>query len=913
MKKCVAIILILVLSFSNIINAFAAPDNPSLPLGTRIENYYNNLQTLEFEITRLTNQQREIHNTLEEFRKIAEELRNNSLWRIVFLFLQTLNTLRQHLTLSVPEVALLLVEHLTNMDNLFQNTPNDDLGKQFVAIQKFRDELAAMISILENAKFNNTNSISQKENEIETTKGEIARLKALYKSATNMDYVRDRNYTDKLSQTILSFENQTRSTSSCQYDTAYGAANSYFQSMVNNDPDAKFESPIMISQDPYTNRSVFRILKTKGRWDGNFNGYIFQKDYTNETWLNIIASNEGKYCVGDAEGIPAALPNIKTNGSTIEVERGKQIQLKAEVETFDGTPPLQIVWFAKTSIGGVYERVGQGETLNWTVPENNIHLDIDVLAEDRLNNVNYVTAIASTALENDYKSVVSDEMEEKPYPKVMNHGDMVSARLDLYFTNPCDVDVEWSEDSSEGPKIVSPVYKTKNPQGGYIYSTFYTFTANAYDSEGKPLYDKVLYYTVRGKTGSIVRVNYTRGYSIPFSEDIKANYDKQQSVDEKEKALALLAEFNKNVEKYNEEYAKMIKVPDVLGAIWTLNVRANEYIDWRLGKTQAQEGWGVNYTVTLFEEDAKETVASLNTLAGAMNKAGINSSYLTDFNMSYDARMLKTLREVERFFPAIEEYLQKMEGLYKQYEVIRNQFYQLYDYGSKGIITAPGTYPQVIGGTVNSDRLNGVKTNLVSNISRYPISKEENQQSQVTSQSIFSDVSPKDWFYIQVDYLAQKGIVSGSNNKFSPNDIVNRAQFAAIAAKYLKLPLINPIGIEDVKADQWYSPYIGAVISSGAMGGYGSKAFGPNDVLTREQAATIIVRIIEKEKGKTLDKAELPFTDRSNVSSWAIDSVKKAYNIGMIGGKPGSIIAPKDKLSRAEMAVIVYRMAKYLE
>lgn len=86
-----------------------------------------------------------------------------------------------------------------------------------------------------------------------------------------------------------------------------------------------------------------------------------------------------------------------------------------------------------------------------------------------------------------------------------------------------------------------------------------------------------------------------------------------------------------------------------------------------------------------------------------------------------------------------------------------------------------------------------------------------------------------------------------------------------------------------------------------------------NDSITREQAATILYRALEK-KGTTLKTAETTFSDKDNIAEYAAESINALAANEILTGNPDGTFNPKGNTTRAETAVMVYRVySKYCE
>ena len=153
--------------------------------------------------------------------------------------------------------------------------------------------------------------------------------------------------------------------------------------------------------------------------------------------------------------------------------------------------------------------------------------------------------------------------------------------------------------------------------------------------------------------------------------------------------------------------------------------------------------------------------------------------------------------------------------------------------------------------------------------------------------------------------MYKAGIVSGvTQNTFEPDRSITRAEFATLIAKALKL--------ENAKADfadvtdEWFAAFVGAAAKAGIIAG-SDGFFRPNDTITREEMAVIVVKAYEY-LGKTSQNAELGFTDNDEISVWATEFVEKAVGVGLISGMGDGSFGPKASATRAQSASLVKRL-----
>ncbi len=171
----------------------------------------------------------------------------------------------------------------------------------------------------------------------------------------------------------------------------------------------------------------------------------------------------------------------------------------------------------------------------------------------------------------------------------------------------------------------------------------------------------------------------------------------------------------------------------------------------------------------------------------------------------------------------------------------------------------------------------------------------------------FTDLANAEWSREAVEYLADKGVINGkSENTFAPNDPVTREEGAKIIVAAFDLLTDSECDFTDVAKDRWSYAYIAAAVEAGIITGYGDD-FGPTDTMTREQAATIIFRAAEKIALEISgDKAE--FDDDEHSSDWAKDAIAHLAADGVINGMGDGTFAPKATLTRAQLAQLVYNV-----
>lgn len=177
--------------------------------------------------------------------------------------------------------------------------------------------------------------------------------------------------------------------------------------------------------------------------------------------------------------------------------------------------------------------------------------------------------------------------------------------------------------------------------------------------------------------------------------------------------------------------------------------------------------------------------------------------------------------------------------------------------------------------------------------------------SEVDLNAWFTDAKQVSTWAIQsIEAAVQNGFVQGSDGRLNPKGSVTRAEFTKLMASVLGLDVKQPAtsSFKDVLPSAWYSPYVEAAYKAGFITGYNGE-FKPNDTITREQMAVMIVRALGIEETATTTATSLNINDINKVSSWAQSAVKTSLALELMNGAGGKF-DPAGTVTR-EMALVV--------
>ena len=178
----------------------------------------------------------------------------------------------------------------------------------------------------------------------------------------------------------------------------------------------------------------------------------------------------------------------------------------------------------------------------------------------------------------------------------------------------------------------------------------------------------------------------------------------------------------------------------------------------------------------------------------------------------------------------------------------------------------------------------------------------------------FRDVRPEDWFYADVRYVYEAGLMNGTaEGLFSPDLFTSRAMLVTVLWRLSGSPVVNYyMPFADVDQAAWYAEAVRWAASCGIVAGYDNGNFGPNDPVTREQLAAILYRCAAYRQEDTSIGADtniLSFTDAASVSEYAVPALQWACGAGILQGADGALL-PTHPATRAQTAAILHRFCQ---
>ena len=177
----------------------------------------------------------------------------------------------------------------------------------------------------------------------------------------------------------------------------------------------------------------------------------------------------------------------------------------------------------------------------------------------------------------------------------------------------------------------------------------------------------------------------------------------------------------------------------------------------------------------------------------------------------------------------------------------------------------------------------------------------------------FTDVDENDWFYDEVVYVYENGLMNGvGGNRFAPNTATNRAMLATILYRLAGEPDVSgDLPFTDVAAGQWYTDAVLWAAQNGIVNGVAEGIFAPMNTLTREQLVTMLYRYAEAEGYDVSAAADLSgYPDAGKVLSYAQKAMSWAVAEGIVAGMDDGTLNPAGNATRAQIATILMRFCE---
>ena len=174
----------------------------------------------------------------------------------------------------------------------------------------------------------------------------------------------------------------------------------------------------------------------------------------------------------------------------------------------------------------------------------------------------------------------------------------------------------------------------------------------------------------------------------------------------------------------------------------------------------------------------------------------------------------------------------------------------------------------------------------------------------------FTDVSKEDWFYDDVMFVYENGLMEGiSSTQFGPYETQTRGRMAEILWRMEGSPAPKAKNsFADVEDGARYADAIAWIAENDILSGYNKNSFGPGDPITWEQLAVMFYRYAQyKGYDISIKGSQDELKDMDSTMDDAGKAVLWAVSNGLIREEADVLSALQDPVSRAEIAAMLHR------
>lgn len=191
--------------------------------------------------------------------------------------------------------------------------------------------------------------------------------------------------------------------------------------------------------------------------------------------------------------------------------------------------------------------------------------------------------------------------------------------------------------------------------------------------------------------------------------------------------------------------------------------------------------------------------------------------------------------------------------------------------------------------------------------------KTEPKTEVAENKDVFSDVNHLPWAKDAINALFEKNIISGVDGvSFMPDRNLTREEFSKIVFLAFNFEKDNGkiAPFTDYGKEQWFYPYVNALYRSNIINGISETEFGVGKEIKRQDVAVILDRVISLYKITNVEN-KASYTDIDQVSEYAEDAVNRLSQTGIINGNDDGTFNPHAPVTRAQVAVMIYRAMNY--
>ncbi|MFJ7734122.1 S-layer homology domain-containing protein [Lysinibacillus sp. NPDC097231] len=157
-------------------------------------------------------------------------------------------------------------------------------------------------------------------------------------------------------------------------------------------------------------------------------------------------------------------------------------------------------------------------------------------------------------------------------------------------------------------------------------------------------------------------------------------------------------------------------------------------------------------------------------------------------------------------------------------------------------------------------------------------------------------------------YLISKdALVQDKNGSYRPNDTVTRGEFATYIARALNLETKGNFTFTDLPDTYLFATDIMLAATAGIITGYTDGSFKPNERISREHMAVMLIRAVDYLKIPK-GTSSITFKDNAAIFKDFRQDIAIGAQLGLIKGSSNGLFLPKDNATIGEASTFILRL-----
>lgn len=170
------------------------------------------------------------------------------------------------------------------------------------------------------------------------------------------------------------------------------------------------------------------------------------------------------------------------------------------------------------------------------------------------------------------------------------------------------------------------------------------------------------------------------------------------------------------------------------------------------------------------------------------------------------------------------------------------------------------------------------------------------------------------WAEKQITDWYNKGLTKGyEDGTFRPDNGITRAEFASLVNRVLNITKITNINFPDVNSNDWFYSEIAKAKNAGYLSGYQDGTMRPNNMVTRQEVAAMISKVLKLIKSEDDQAVINAFADRASIPEWSKDAIALIVSKGFMKGYPDKTFKADKVITRAEAIATLDRVNTYVD